>query len=163
MPCGFSPSSVITFLKTSCLSASIKTKEGGKWLIEVALPQWLHGGRGAPTVEGPKGLEVSETLQMRLKTSSAISKPKLGFQSGSLGCYIIVKTWSTDTSGPTSPEHSKVLYKGIHIGLAEPSLRRHVSRFSSKSSPPHLQLGPSGHSNARATSVLVRNSENCSF
>lgn len=31
MPCGFSPSSVITFLKTSCLLASIKTKkeEGG--------------------------------------------------------------------------------------------------------------------------------------
>lgn len=27
MPCGFSPSSVITFLKTSCLLASIKTKK----------------------------------------------------------------------------------------------------------------------------------------
>lgn len=94
-------------------------------------------------MEGPKGLKVSGRLQMRLKTSSAISKPKLRFQSG---CHIIKKTWSKEASGPTSPEHSKVLSKGIRVHLAEPSLGQQISRVSCKSSPPHLQLGPSGHS-----------------
>lgn len=61
---------------------------------------------------------------------------------------------STDASGPMSLEHLKVLYKGIHVGLAEPFLRQESSRVSCKSSPPPT-LRTIRPQYATVTSILV--------
>lgn len=68
------------------------------------------------------------------KTSTAIFKAKLGFQSSSLGCYILTEDWEHRHWGSNGVRPSECRFRGCN------------SWVSPKASLPHLYSGSSGHS-----------------